>query len=167
MSLWRLKWITSNYSDWARWLLLIAEIKQSSSAGVQRLVLIFNLETQGKKKSKKFLHLEKDTTLCFPKYFARSSALSWWGNKQCWNACCIWPHWKNTIPGISCIPNLLPTILLGETHTHTQSHSSANHKKSEQTAYPWSLVALIPLRKEGKRIFLQMKGSNKYPNTHA
>lgn len=51
--------------------------------------------------------------------------------------------------------------------THTQSHSSANHKKSEQTAYPWSLVALIPLRKEGKRICLQMKGSNKYPNTHA
>lgn len=166
MSLWRLKWITSNYSDWARWLLIIAEIKQSSSAGVQRLVLIFNLETQGKKKSKKFLHLEKDTTLCFPKYFARSFALSWWGNKQCWNACCIWPHWKNTIPGISCIPNLLPTILLGETHTHSHIHLLITRSQSKpHTRGPWSPWS--PCGKKEKEFVFKWKGqTNTRTRTH-
>lgn len=75
-----------------------------------------HVQFEDKRYKKWSLHLNKYIT---PKYLARLPAHSWCRNKQCWNAYCIWPDGKNTIPGISCISNLLPTILLGETHAVT------------------------------------------------
>lgn len=82
------------------------------------------------KKKKKSLQTKKYTPRPrLPRYIGYFPADSCCRNKRCRNAYCIWPDGRNTIRGISCISKLLPTILLGKTDTHTQSHLSVNQKK--------------------------------------
>lgn len=151
MSRWELKWIMSNYTELVGfWLLL--RLSRAFSGGVQKHVFIFRQELKNS-----FLHLEMYTTPCIPKYLAHLSACSRCRNKQRRDVCCVWPDWKNTIRGISCISNLFAHNSAGG-DTHSQTHLLITRSKPH-TRGPWSPWSPCG-RQERQRLNIKYKGQH-------
>lgn len=115
-----------NYRDRASRLLITAEIAQSSSAGVQKR--LFNLRTRGK--NIRSLHPEKYTLTCLSKSIVHVCLAILHGEISTAEMLVVFGRIRRTLSEeFHASQTFCPQFCWRD--THTQSHSSANHKKSE------------------------------------